>query len=109
MQYQGVTINNKGILSDHITEIERKVKGATANVISETGNTEFIIIPIMTYAYEGWTKSKEDNKQTKHKLYSMKQRKLSCLYLSKDTLTTLLFNETGNIPIEHTIKEKKSL
>ena len=61
-KYLGETINNKGTLADHITEIEKKVKGATASIIAETGNSEFkgikmqavwqmvdaVIIPIIT-------------------------------------------------------------
>ena len=33
-KYLGETINNKGTLADHITEIEKKVKGATASIIA---------------------------------------------------------------------------
>ena len=40
-KYLGEMINNKGNLSDHITELEKKVKGATATIIAETGNKEF--------------------------------------------------------------------
>ena len=73
---------NKGTLADHINEIERKGKGATASIIiAETGNTEFkgiktqaiwqmvdaIIILIMTYSCEGWTTNKEE----KNKLQSI--------------------------------------
>ena len=74
---QGEILNNKDNLADHIAEIERKINGATASIISETGNKEFkgikmqaiwqmvyaIIIPIMTYACEGWTIGKEENKK----------------------------------------------
>ena len=75
-KYLGEIINNKGNLTDHIAEIERKVRGATDSIIAETGNKEFkgikmqaiwqmvdaIIIPIMTYACEGWT-AKQGRKQ----------------------------------------------
>ena len=40
-KYLGEVINNKGNLSDHITEIEKKVRGATATILAGTGNTEF--------------------------------------------------------------------
>ena len=77
-KYLGEMINNKGNLSDHKAEMERKIKGVIANIISETGNKEFrgiqmqaiwqmvdaIIIPIMTYACEDWTIGKEQNKKT---------------------------------------------
>ena len=77
-KYLGEVINNKGNLSDHITEIEKKVRGATAAILAETGNTEFkgikmkaiwqmvdaIIIPIMTYLCEGWSANKEEIKKT---------------------------------------------
>ena len=75
-KYLAEILSNKGNLSHRIVEIERKMKGATASIISETGNKEFkwikmqaiwqmvdaIIIPIMTYACEGWTIGKEENK-----------------------------------------------
>ena len=37
-KYPGETINSKGTLADHITEIEKKVKGATASKFAETWN-----------------------------------------------------------------------
>ena len=40
-KYLGETINNKGNLADHISEIERKVKGAIASIMAETRNNEF--------------------------------------------------------------------
>ena len=40
-KYLGEVINNKGNLSDPITEIEKKVRGATATILAGTGNTEF--------------------------------------------------------------------
>ena len=114
-KYLGEMINNKGNLSDHITELEKKVKGATATIIAETGNKEFkgikmqaiwqmveaIIIPIMTYSCEGWDINKEEKKQTPDHLQRGTQ---DLLYLPKVTPTTTLLNETGNIPIEYTIK-----
>ena len=116
-KYLGETINNKGTLADHITEIEKKVKGATASIIAETGNSEFkgikmqaiwkmvdaIITPIITYACEGWT----INKKEKNKLQSIFNDSLkTLLHLPKGTPTTILLNETGNIPIEYLLKKK---
>ena len=116
-KYLGETINNKGTLADHITEIEKKVKGATASIIAETGNSEFkgikmqaiwqmvdaVIIPIITYACEGWTINKEEN----NKLQSIFNDSLkTLLHLPKGTPTTILLNETGNIPIEYLLKKK---
>ena len=40
-KYLGEIINNKGNLSDHLEEIEKKIKGATATMLAETGNKEF--------------------------------------------------------------------
>ena len=37
-KYLGEMINNKGNLSEHITEIEKKVKGATTTIIAENRN-----------------------------------------------------------------------
>ena len=116
-KYLGETINNKGTLADHITEIEKEVKGATASIIAETGNSEFkgikmqavwqmvdaVIIPITTYACEGWTINKEE----KNKLQSIFNDSLkTLLHLPKGTPTTILLNETGNIPIEYLLKKK---
>ena len=119
-KYLGEVINNKGNLSDHITEIEKKVRGATAAILAETGNTEFkgiemkaiwqmvdaIIIPIITYSCEGWSTNKEENK----KLQSIFNEALkTILYLPQGTSITILFNETGNLPIEYIIKKKQIL
>ena len=120
-KYLGEIINNKGNLTDHIAEIERKVRGATDSIIAETvKKKEFkgikmqaiwqmvdaIIIPIMTYACEGWTTNKEENKRLQ-RIFNETIKTL--LFLPKGTPTTILLNETGNIPIEYTIKIKKIL
>ena len=119
-KYLGETINNKGNLSDHIKEVESKIRGATSKIIAETGHKEFngirmkavwqmvdaIIIPIITYACEGWTLNKEEQK----KLQSIFNEALkTILYLPNGTPTTILLNETGNYPIEHIIKKKQVL
>ena len=119
-KYLGEVINNKGNLSDHITEIEKKVRGATAAILAETGNTEFkgikmkaiwqmvdaITIPIMTYSCEGWTTNKEEIK----KLQTIFNEAMkTILYLPQGTPTTILLNETGNLPIEYIIKKKQIL
>ena len=119
-KYLGEIINNKGNLGDHIAETEKKVKGATASIIAETGNKEFkgikmqaiwqmvdaIIIPILTYACEGWTLNKEEKKKLQS-IFNEALKTLLCL--PKGTPTTILLHETGNIPLEYTIKKKAIL
>ena len=65
-KYLAEIINNKGNLTDHINEIEKKIPGATCKILAETGNKEFkgikmkaicqmvdaIIVPIITYAWK---------------------------------------------------------
>ena len=118
-KYLGEIINHKGNLSYHITEIEEKFEGATAIIMAETGNKKFkgikmqaiwqmaeaIIIRIMTYSCEGW----DINKEEKNKLQTIFNEALkTILYLPKGTPTTILINETGNIPMEYIIKRKRS-
>ena len=117
-KYLGEILNNKGNLSDHIAEIKRKIKGATASIISETGNKGFkgikmqaiwqmvdaIIIPIMTYACEGWTIGKEENKKPQTIFNEVIK---TLLYLPKGIPTMILLNETGYMPVEYTIMRKK--
>ena len=76
-KYLGEMINNKGNLSAHINELEKKIQAATQNIITETGNKEFkgikmeavwqlvysIIIPILTYGAEGWDPTKTELQQ----------------------------------------------
>ena len=65
-----------------------------------------IIIPILTYSCEGWSTNKEDSK----KLQSIFNEALkTILYLPQGTPTTILLNETGNLPIEYIIKKKQIL
>ena len=65
-----------------------------------------IIIPIITYSCEGWSINKEENK----KLQSIFNEALKIiLYLPQGTPTTILLNETGNLPIEYIIKKKQIL
>ena len=119
-KYLGEIINNKGNLSDHISEVEKKIRGATSKILAETGNKEFkgikmtavwqmvdaILIPILTYACEAWTPNKEEIT----KLQTIFNEALkTILSLPKGTPTTILLNETGNYPIELTIKKKKIL
>ena len=118
-KYLEETIHNKGNLADHISEIERKLKGAIASIMAETGNKEFkgikmnaiwqmvdaIVIPIITYACEGWKTTKEENNKLQ-RIFNDAIKTL--LYLPKGTPTTILLNETGNIPIEYIIKKKKN-
>ena len=65
-----------------------------------------ILIPILTYACEAWTPGKEEIT----KLQTIFNEALkTILSLPKGTPTTILLNETGNYPIELTIKKKKIL
>ena len=65
-----------------------------------------ILIPILTYACEAWTPNKEEIT----KLQTIFNEALkTILSLPKGTPTTILLNETGNYPIELTIKKKKIL
>ena len=118
-KYLGEILNNKGNLSDHIAEVERKIKGATASIISETGNKEFkgikmqaiwqmvdvITIP-MTYACEGWTIGKEENKklQTIFK-WSNKDHPIP----PKGPPTTILLSTTCYMAVEYAIMRKTIL
>ena len=119
-KYLGETINNKGNLTDDINEIEKKVRGATSKILAETGNKEFkgikmkaiwqmvdaIIVPIITYACEGWSPNKEEKK----KLQTIFNEALkTILYLPNGTPTTILLAETGNIPMKYTIMKKQIL
>ena len=119
-KYLGEVINNKGNLTDHINEIEKKIRGATSKILAETGNKEFkgikmtaiwqmvdaIIVPIITYACEGWSLNKEDKK----KLQTIFNDALkTILYLPNGTPTMILLEETGNIPIKYTLMKKKIL
>ena len=65
-----------------------------------------ILIPILTHACEAWTPNKEEIT----KLQTIFNEALkTILSLPKGTPTTILLNETGNYPIELTIKKKKIL
>ena len=65
-----------------------------------------IIIPILTYACEGWTLNKEEKKKLQS-IFNEAMKTLLCL--PKGTPTTILLHETGNIPLEYTIKKKSIL
>ena len=72
-KYLGEIINNKGNLTYHINEIEKKIRGATSKILAETGNKEFkgikmkaiwqMVDAIITYACEVWYLNKEDKKK----------------------------------------------
>ena len=119
-KYLGEVINHKGNLTDHINEIEKKIRGATSKILAETGNKEFKgikmkakwqmvdakIVPIITYACEGWSLNKEDKK----KLQTIFNEALkTILYLPNGTPTVILLVETGNIPIKYTTMKKQIL
>ena len=117
-KYLGEMINNKGNLSTHIKELEKKVQAATQHIITETGNKEFkgikmeavwqlvdsIIIPILTYGAEGWEPSKTELQQ----LQTIMNKALkTLLFLPQQTPTGILLQETGYLPIERVIKKKR--
>ena len=117
-KYLGEMINNKGNLSAHITELEKKIQAATQNIITETGNKEFkgikmeavwqlvdsIIIPILTYGAEGWEPTKTELQQ----LQTIMNKALkTLLFLPQQTPTSILLQETGYLPIERMIKKKR--
>ena len=56
-----------------------------------------IIIPILTYACEGWTLHKEENKKLQS-IFNEAMKTLLCL--PKGTPTSILLHETGNIPLQ---------
>ena len=110
-KHLGEIINNKGNLGDHIAETEKKVKeGATASIIAETGKKEFkgikmqaiwqmvdaIIIPILTYACEGWTLNKEEKKKLQS-IFNEAMKTLLCL--PKETPIHILHNNFRLLPI----------
>ena len=118
-KYIGEMINNKGNLSTHIKELEKKVQAATQNIITETGNKEFkgikmeavwqlmdsIIIPILTYGAEGCEPSKTELQQ----LQTIMNKTLkTLLFLPQQTPTSILLQKTGYLPIERVIKKEKS-
>ena len=64
---------------------------------------EAVIIPIMTYAAEGWNCNKTDT----NKLQTIFNKALkTLLFLPRGVPTTVLLTETGFPPIELTIKKK---
>ena len=65
-----------------------------------------ILIPILTYACEAWTLDKEEE----NKLQAIFDEAIKTIIsLPKGTPTTILLHDTGNYPIELTIKNKKIL
>ena len=112
-KYLGEIINNKGNLSAHITELEKKIQAATQNIITETGNKEFkgikmeavwqlvdsVIIPILTYGAEGWDPTKTELQQIQT---TMNKALKTLLFLPQQTPTSI--QETGYLPIERMIK-----
>ena len=117
-KYLGELINNKGNLENHLTAMQSKIRAITAQVIAETGNKEFkgikmkaiwqlvdaTMIPILTYAAEGWNYTKEEIEKKK----TISNGALKTItFLPQGTPTTFLLNETGYPPIEGIIKKKR--
>ena len=117
-KYLGELINNKGNLEDHLTATQNKIRAITAQIIAETGNKEFkgikmkaiwqlvdaTIIPILTYAAEGWNYTKEEIEKTQT---IFNEALKTILFLPQGTPTTILLNETGYPAIEDIIKKKR--
>ena len=78
--YLGMTINNKGNLTDHPRKTKGKVEAAIQTIFNLAGNAEFntiemsaiwrlvhtCIIPILTYGAETWTPTKAEIKETEN-------------------------------------------
>ncbi len=119
-KYLGEIINNKANLKDHIEELKGKVYAATQKIFTETGHKEFkgirkraiwqlvdtCIIPIMTYAAEGWTLTKTET-EALQQMFNKVLREI--LKMPDSTPTTILLMETGYIPIKKIIERKKIL
>ncbi len=117
-KYLGEQINSKANLDDHLKEVEGKVIAATQKILTETGHKEFkgmkmraiwelvetTIIPIITYAAEGWTWNKGERKKAQT-LFNQSLKTI--LHLPKGTPTTILLAETGFQPIEHIVNKKR--
>ena len=117
-KYLGELINNKGNLEDHLTATQSKIRAITAQIIAETGNKEFkgmkmkaiwqlvdaTIIPILTYAAEGWNYNKEEIEKTQT---IFNEALKTILFLPQGTPTTILLNETGYPAVEDIIKKKR--
>ena len=116
-KYLGELINNKGNLEDHLTATQSKIRAITGQIIAETGNKEFkgikmkaiwqlvhaTIIPILTYAAEGWNYTKDEIEKTQT---IFNEALKTILFLPQGTPTTILLNETGHPAIEDIIKKK---
>ncbi len=117
-KYLGEIINNKANLKDHIEELKGKVQAAKQKIFTETGNREFkemrmqaiwllidtTIIPILTYASEGWTITKKEQDDLQKILNSTLREVLK---LPDSTPTTILLHETGYTHIGKIITKKK--
>ena len=116
-KYLGEIINNKGNITDHINEIERKVNAATQNILIETGNKEFkgikmraiwqliesVIIPIITYGAEGWNPNRGELEKIE-KIFNKALK--TVIGAPTSTPTTILLVETGFLLIELVINKK---
>ena len=112
-KYLGEMMNDKGNLSAHITELERKIQAATQSTITETGNKEFkgikmeavwqlvdsIIMPILTYGAEWW-------EPTQTELQTIMNKALKILLFLPQQTSTSILQETGYLPTEREIKRK---
>ncbi len=117
-KYLGEIINNKGSLKDHLEELRGKTHAAVQKILIETGDKEFkgikmraiwelietSIIPIITYASEGWKMTQENIKQIQT-IFNNALKEI--LRLPQGTPTLIMLAETGFLPMDLIIKEKK--
>ena len=117
-KYLGELFNIKGNMAAHIKTLEGKIHAATQNIIAETGNREFkgikmqaiwqmaeaILIPILTYGAESWDLSKKEAEQVQT-IFNKAIKTI--MFMPSATPTTILLTETGFIPIEQVIDQKR--
>ncbi len=117
-KYLGEIINNKANLKDHIEELKGKAEAAKQKIFTETGNSEFkgikmqaiwqlldaSIIPIITYASEGWIMTKKEQEDIQKILNKIIREVLK---VPESTPVSILLHETGYKPITQIIEKKK--
>ena len=117
-QYLGMTINNKGNLTNHLKKTKGKVEAALQTIFNLAGNAEFntiemsaiwrlvhtCIIPILTYGAEKWTPTKVEIKETQRILNNALKH---ILRAPITTPTEIITAETGIWDMETQISKKQ--